>query len=435
MRRRKFEEKAVMIERLTHEGRGIASYKDKTAMVRYALPGEEVDFKPSRYRAKVYEGIAKNIRNPSPDRIEPRCEHFGVCGGCDLQHVSTSFQHQLKEKTVREQLQHFGQIDYQEPISWIESEPFGYRHKARLGVRYVPAKEKVVVGFREALSHFVTNANHCPILATPENFLTTLQDALSTLSIKAAIPQIEMAVSDEGITLLVRHLETPTLDDRQLLLDYANKYEVHVWLQPGGYDTASPMSSSMPEILSYQLPEFDVTLQFSPDDFTQINMPMNQKMLSQAVQWLDITPGERILDLFCGIGNFSLPMAKKGAQVVGVEWCEKMVKKAKDNADRNAIQADFFAHDLTKPCQDESWFSQGFNKLLLDPPRSGAKEVIEQLRSTNFDKIVYVSCNSATFAHDAGILVNEQGYSLSRLSLMDMFPHTKHVEVMAVFDK
>ena len=432
-RRSKFSEVSLSIERLSHEGRGIAKYNDKTAMVRFALPGEEVVFKPKRYRAKVYEGVATQIEKASELRIKPACSHFGVCGGCDLQHLSVDNQLLHKSETLRSHLNHFGKIKDIPEISLLEGPSFNYRHKARLGVKYLKPKEKLVVGFREALSNFVTDSSDCKIMALPDGFLSALQEALEKTSIKAAIPQVEVAVSNEGITLIIRHLEPISHDDESILVEYAKSNNVYIWLQSGGYDTLKPLLEEMPKLLSYKLPNFGVSLYFSPEDFTQINPEINQKMVSQAVDWLDLNKGDEVLDLFCGIGNFSLPIASQGVSVTGVELCEKMVEKAKYNANINSLDAKFYAQDLTKPNENKRWEADKYNKLLIDPPRSGAKEVLSALSYKNIERIVYVSCNSATFAHDAGILVNECGYSLEKLSVMDMFPHTKHVEVMALF--
>lgn len=441
-RRKKLPQQPVSanIESLSHEGRGIAHVDGKTVFVNGGLPGEEVSFQYKKQRSKYDEAQALEITNPAAQRINARCEFFGLCGGCSLQHMQHDFQIEHKQAVLMEQLTHIGNIKPKSIIPPLTGPQWGYRRKARLGVKFVEKKGKVLVGFREKYSPFVADMSHCEVLHPSVGLLLEpLQTLVADLSLIKQIPQIEVAIGDDVSVLVFRHLADFSEDDMDKLRAFGEEHKVHVYCQSGGLDTVLPLPGTTPPTLSYSLPEYDVVMNFLPTDFTQVNYEINRQMVHRALELLEVDSTDRVLDLFCGIGNFTLPLARKAASVFGIEGEQGLVERAKQNALSNNINnAEFRAIDLTKEDLNEDFrgiefFNKGFNKLLLDPARNGAQEVIEKLNLSSVDRIVYVSCNPATLARDAGILVNSKGFKLAQAGIMDMFPHTTHVESIAVF--
>jgi len=438
-RRKKLPKEPVSakIESLSHEGRGIARVEGKTVFVNGALPGEDALFQYKKQRPKYDEAHALEISNPAAERIEPKCEFFGLCGGCSLQHMQHGFQIEHKQSVLMEQLTHIGKVKPKSVIPPLTGPVWGYRHKARLGVKYVDKKERVLVGFREKYSPFVADMNSCEVLhPSVGKLIEPLQCLITELSLIRQIPQIEVAIGDDVTALIFRHLADFNDEDMTRLKAFAEKYNIDIYLQSGGLDSVVPLDGITPRQLSYALTEFDVTLNFLPTDFTQVNLEINRAMVPRALGLLKVNSEDNVLDLFCGIGNFTLPLARKAASVLGVEGEHGLVERAKQNAVLNNINnVEFRAIDLAKDDLNEDFLKSGFNKLLLDPARNGAQEVIEKMNLKLIDRIVYVSCNPSTLARDAGILVNDKGFKLEQAGVMDMFPHTTHVESIAVFSR
>ena len=463
----------LTVTNLAHDGRGVASYGDqhdhhldkhgKKVFVSFALPNETVSVKITGSRKSMEEGDALEVlANPNPQRTTPPCPHFGVCGGCSLQHWQPDGQIQFKQSVLAELLEHQAHI---QPENWLPplvADRLGYRTKARMGVRYVEKKGTALVGFRERASNFLANLNECHILDPRVGFeIENLKALISSLDARDHIPQLELAMgetlddvidSKKSIAVIVRHMVDLGEHDIAKLQAFFAERNWQLFLQPKGSDTvhridplyentahARPSSLTVPPTggLFYRLPEFDVTFEFSPLDFTQVNLSVNRKMTKLAIDLLDLQPGERVLDLFCGLGNFSLPLARQVGDtgfVIGVEGSSEMTQRAKMNAAANGLHhTDFFAQDLTKDFSAEPWVGQ-VDALLIDPPRSGALEVMQYLDKFNAKRIVYVSCNPITLARDTAVLL-DKGYKLTHAGVMDMFCHTGHVESIARFEK
>jgi 23S rRNA (uracil1939-C5)-methyltransferase len=428
----------ITIESLSHEGRGVAHIDGKTLFIDGALPGETVMFRYRRSRSKYAEGSFENlIANISPDRVEPGCKHFSICGGCSLQHLAPHKQIEHKEAVLLEQLQHIGGVQPAQILPALTGPLWAYRHKARLGVKHVLKKEKVLVGFREKYSSYVAEIDSCDVLhPVVGGILDQLAALIADLTVYNKIAQIEVAVAEHKTALIFRNLADLSSEDVKKLYTFGKKYQLDIYMQPGGPNTVMPLSGQTQDDLSYRLDEGDITIHFSPADFTQVNMAINQVMVKRVVTLLDLAAEDNILDLFCGLGNFTLPIARRAAHVVGIEGAESQVEKARRNAQlNNVVNVKFMTADLSEPLLHRDFEPDDFDKVLLDPPRSGAQTVLEQLKMKNVRTIVYVSCNPATLARDAGILVNGQGYKLSSAGVMDMFPHTAHVESIAVFER
>ncbi len=438
-RKRKLPQEPVSakIESLSHEGRGIARVEGKTVFVNGALPGEEALFQYKKKRPKYDEAHALEITNPAAERVEPKCEFFGLCGGCSLQHMQHDFQIEHKQSVLLEQLTHIGKVKPKSVIPPLTGPIWGYRRKARLGVKFVDKKERLLVGFREKYSPFVADMNSCEVLhPSVGTLIEPLQGLITELSLIKQIPQIEVAIGDDVTALIFRHLADFNDEDLVKLSDFAEQHNIEIYLQSGGLDSVVPLVNTSPRQLSYALTEFDVTLNFLPTDFTQVNLEINRAMVPRALELLEVNSKDNVLDLFCGIGNFTLPLARKAASVLGIEGEHGLVERAKQNAALNDINnVEFRAIDLAKDDLTEDFLKGGFNKLLLDPARNGAQEVIEKMNLKTIDRIVYVSCNPSTLARDAGILVNDKGFKLEQAGVMDMFPHTTHVESIAVFSR
>jgi len=425
------------IESLTQDGRGVAHVEERRVFVHGALPGEEVLFKYTKARRRYDEAVTVSVLRPAPQRVEPRCAHFGVCGGCSLQHLSVDAQILVKQRVLLEALGSVGGVEPARVLPPLQTDRhWGYRRKARLGVRYVAKKGRVLVGFRERGHSFITDLTGCEVLHPKVGvLLPELAALINGLSIRERIPQIEVAMGDRDCVLVFRVLDPPSEGDLERFASFAHDHDVVVYLQDQGPESARPWNG-VPVELSYRLPDFASEIVFSPNDFTQVNSDINRVMVRQAVELLDPQPQDRVLDLFCGLGNFSLPLARRAASVVGIEADAGLVTRARTNAQRNQIaNVQFFAADLYAPVDDDSWMRQGFDKALLDPPRSGAWEILDRLPSLGVEVIVYVSCNPTTLARDAGYLVSDLGYRLGAAGVIDMFPHTAHVESIALFER
>jgi 23S rRNA (uracil1939-C5)-methyltransferase len=427
----------LQIERLSHEGRGIARLDGKLIFVEGALPGETVRATYTATHKKYDEARALEVLSASPDRVEPPCAHFSICGGCSLQHLARPAQIAFKQGVLAEQFLHFGGIEPEEWLPPLVDEEAAYRRKARLGVKFVIKKDALLVGFREKQSHFLADIQSCHVLDRRiGEQLLDLRAVISGLAKRDIIPQIEVAAGDTGVALVFRHMEPLPPADIAALVAFAAARDWQLYLQPGGLDSVHRVWPEAGEDrLTYALPDFGLELAFHPMDFTQVNAGINRRMVKLALDLLDPQSGERVLDLFSGLGNFTLPLATRAGEVVGVEGSQAMADRGMENARRNGLgNVAFYAQDLTADFSQQPWARQGFDRLLIDPPRSGAQEVVEYLPKFRARRVVYVSCNPATLARDAG-LMKAHGYRLTKAGVMDMFPHTTHVESIAVFEK
>jgi len=438
---------AVGIDDLSHDGRGVAHRDGKAVFVRGGLPGEQVLARQTARHRHFDEASVVAVVQASPDRVEPRCAHFGHCSGCVLQHLDASRQILAKQAVLLDNLRRIGHVQAERLLPPLSASPWGYRRKGRLSVRYVEKKGRTLVGFREDDPRFVADIAHClTVVPTIGARIGELAAMIDRLDGKRRIAQIEFIVGDapvddptyvDGVPALVlRHLDVLSDHDRGLLVAFARTHALAIYLQPGGVDSVQPLWPEAGVALEFALPEHDLRLAFQPLDFIQVNAGMNAKMIASALELLDPQPGQRILDLFCGLGNFTLPIARRVAEVVGVEGDAGLVARARANAQRNGIDnARFFAADLAVPLAGEPWLGERYNALLLDPPRSGAQALLPQLPLKKIDRIVYVSCHPGSLARDAGYLVQERGYRLRAAGVMDMFPHTAHVESIALFER
>lgn len=421
---------------ISHEGRGVAHVDGKTVFIDDALPGEVVEWQRLKRNRNFDEGRLLRVIEPSPDRIEPRCAHFGVCGGCVLQHLSGERQLEFKQRQLTEALARIGKVTPDEILPPLQSAVWNYRRRARLAARWVPKKHRTVVGFRERSTPYIADLKRCEVLQAPiDQLIEPLSELITALSVRNRVPQIEVAVADNATALVIRVLEPLTDADLELIRQFGRTHSVQMFLQPGGYETVAPVEAAG-EPLEYRLPAFDVTLQFQPTDFVQVNGALNQQMIERAVSMLAPTPSDRVLDLFCGLGNFSLPLARRAGQVVGVEGEEGLVARARANAARNGLtNAEFYTANLADDSIASARWAGKFDKVLLDPPRAGAKEVLPVVAKSGAGTVLYISCHPGSLARDAGILVHEHGYKLRIAGVMDMFPHTAHVESIALFTR
>ena len=423
----------LRIDSLDAEGRGVARNADgKAVFVEGALPGEEVDFQVLRKKSSFEIGRLTKVLGGTSSRQTPRCPHFGVCGGCSLQHTDARTQMAAKQRWLEENLARIGKVEPETLLPIVYGEDWNYRRRARLGARYVPKKGGAMVGFREKRSSYITDMRECHVLPRAiSDLILPLRSLVETLSIRARLPQIEVAAGDNATVLVIRHLDPLTGNDEALIRSFADRHGIAIWLQPGGPDSAHPFHPSESE-LYYGLPEFGLRLAFRPTDFTQVNHGVNRILVSRAVRLLDPQPGERIADLFCGLGNFSLPLATRGAQVIGFEGSSDLVERARQNAALNKLAVQFEVMNLVQPNLDPY---APFEKLLIDPPREGAVEIVKALPAAWPRRIVYVSCDPATLARDASVLVHAKGFRLAAAGVVNMFPHTAHVESIALFER
>lgn len=424
------------IDSLAHDGRGVAHVNGKATFIDGALPGEEVSFVYRTQRKRYDEGELSEVIEASPDRVVPRCTHFGLCGGCSLQHTSPAAQIRLKEAVLLEDLRRIGGVTPEAMLPPLSGAHWGYRRRARLGAKFVDKKQAMLVGFRERRSTLLADLSRCEVLhpAVGER-LIALREMLRGLKAYNRIPQVEVAAGDEAVALVFRHLLPLDEADLAALRSFGERHGFYIYLQPGGPDSAASLWPADAR-LHYALPDHRVELEFRPTDFTQVNGEMNRRMVAQALELLAPSPSERVLDLFCGLGNFSLPLARQAAAVVGVEGEAGLVQRARDNALRNGLDnVEFHTADLDGEEGHWPWLASDYDKVLLDPPRTGALAAVRRIGELSVARIVYVSCNPATFARDAGELVQRCGYRFAKVGVMDMFPHTTHVECMAVFEK
>jgi 23S rRNA (uracil1939-C5)-methyltransferase len=426
------------IESLDHEGRGITHIDGKVFFVEGALPGELVELESYRHKPSYALAAVRRILSPASTRVVPRCPSFGVCGGCSMQHLDTRAQVAVKQRVLEDSLARIGKVSPETVLAPIHGMPWGYRYRARFSSRYVHKMGGTLVGFREKRRSFVADMRSCEVVpARISSLLVPLRALIDGLSIRERMPQIELAIGDEVDVLVFRVLEPPSPADELLLRSFAQRHCVAVWLQPGGPASAQPFHPPDAPALRYRLPDFDLEFPFLPTDFTQVNHEVNRVLVRRAIALLDPRPGERIGDLFCGLGNFSLAIARCGAQVVGIEGSAALVRRAGENAAHNGLAGlcEFHAADLFK-VSSADWSGLGpFDKLLIDPPRDGAIELAKALASQAPRRVVYVSCSPGTLARDAGVMVHVNGYRLAAAGVINMFPHTSHVESIALFER
>ncbi len=426
------------IESLDQEGRGIAHHDGKTIFIEGALTGETVTASVYRKKPSYENANVQRILRESSQRVTPLCVNFGNCGGCSLQHLDARAQVAAKQRVLEDNLRHIGKVSAGQMLSPLHGPSWGYRRRARLTARYVVKKGGSLIGFHEKRSSFVADMQSCEVLPPHiSKLLPLLRELVGGLSIRERMPQIEIACGDAADVLVFRVLEPPSDADKALFKAFAEAYGVHVYLQPKGPETAQPLWPEQPADLYYTLPEFGVKMPFFPTEFTQVNHEVNRVLVHRALMLLAPRAGERVADMFCGIGNFSLPIARCGAQVAGIEGSASLVKRAAENAAYNGLSENVQYQTMNLfEITPEAFAALGhFDRMLIDPPRDGAAELVKSLVSAPPARIVYVSCNPATLARDASMLMHEQGYTLSAAGVVNMFPHTAHVESIAVFDR
>ncbi|MFO7562730.1 MAG: 23S rRNA (uracil(1939)-C(5))-methyltransferase RlmD [Enhygromyxa sp.] len=418
--------------------------RPREARVEGALPKETVEF--LRYDREGPVDVARTlaVSDPAAERVEPRCQHYGVCGGCSLMHLDPAAQIAWKESLLLADLAAHG-LSPARTLPPLRAEEWRYRRRARLGAKLVPGKGKVVVGFREKDRRFIADLSTCEVLAGPTcgpladqpgRLIPLLGELIGSLSIAAKLPQVEISVGDAELALVMRTLEPPSEADLERLRSFARAHELRIFLQPKGLDSVAPLEPEQGELLHFGLPAFEVELGFRPTDFVQVNAAINRAMVERAVELLELEPQHRTLDLFCGLGNFSLPLARRCAFVLGVEGDEGLVERARQNAIANGIgNVSFERRDLYGELAELDWLDGRFDRVLLDPPRSGAEALVERFDQIGAARVVYVACSPESLGRDAAILVGRHGYRLSAAGVMDMFPHTAHVESIAVFER
>lgn len=426
-------EEAAIVD-LSHEARGVARIDGKTVFVADALPGERVMLRRTGRHRNYDEAALEQVLVASPYRVPAACPHFGTCGGCALQHLDPTAQRVLKQQQLLENLARLGGVEPERVLDPLTGPVWGYRRRARLGVKLVPRKGRVLVGFRERSAPYVADLHECRVLAPPVGeLIDPLAALIGGLEIAARVPQIEVAVAQDACALVLRVLDAPSAADLERLRAFESARGVRFYLQPGGPQSVAPLVPGTPP-LHYWLPAYDVTIEFEPTDFIQVNGVLNAAMVDRAVEQLEAGPGETVLDLFCGLGNFSLPLARRAHEVVGVEGDATLVARARENALRNGlVNTAFHAADLFQDSGDSNWARRPYDRVLLDPPRAGAREVLPVVARCGAGRVVYISCHPGSLARDAGLLVKEHGFRLVAAGVMDMFPHTTHLEAMAVF--
>lgn len=429
---------ATIIESLDHEGRGVARHEGKTIFIEGALPQEQVDYSSYRRKPNYELATASRILTSNALRVEPRCRHFGICGGCSMQHLDAAGQAAAKQRVLEDAFWHLARIRPEVIYPAIFGPAWGYRSRARLSVRLVPKKGGVLVGFHEKRSSYIADMDSCEVLPSSVSvLLPRLRQLVGTLSIPDRLPQIEVAIGDCVTVLVLRILKPLTPEDEMLVRVFADANGVQIWLQPEGPESAYPFHPLESPPLSYTLPDFGLRLEFRPSEFTQVNYGINRMLLRRSMHLLQPLAGERIGDLFCGLGNFTLPIARCGAFAFGVEGSRALVSRAMENAALNGL-ADTTAFAVANLFKASPELLAGWGKLdkwLVDPPREGAIELVKAIGDDGPRRIVYVSCNPATLARDAGVLVHEKGYRLCGAGIANMFPQTSHVESVALFDK
>lgn len=423
------------VEALNHEGRGVAHVNGKTTFLFGALPTETVQFRYTRCHSKYDEGATTEVITASSDRAIPRCQHFGVCGGCSLQHLLPEKQRSHKQAVLLEHFLHQAHCAPKEILPPLFADEYGYRRRARLSVKYVTKKNAVLVGFRERDSSFVADIKQCETLHPSIGYkIKLLSELLMCLETKSDIPQLEISIGDTISAVIVRHLIKLPESDREKLILFAKEHALCFYCQPKGPDSIHPLYPEKPPTLFYDIPAENLKMEFVPAQFTQINQAVNLKMIARALELLALTKDDHVLDLFCGIGNFSLPIARHCAQVTGVEGSESAIAQAIQNAKKNNLQnTEFYTSDLSAEITGK-WREKRYDKILLDPPRAGAAEMLPYIARFQPSRIVYISCNPITLARDTQTLL-QLGYCLEKAGVMDMFPHTEHIEAIALLTR
>jgi 23S rRNA (uracil1939-C5)-methyltransferase len=434
-------EEIGVVAGLTHEGEGIVR-EGKTAFVAGALPSERVRFRRSKRHKQHDDAVLLEVLEPAADRVTPRCAHFGLCGGCSFQHLDPVSQILAKQRELQDNLERIAQA---QPDEWFEpmrGPVWNYRRRARLGVKYVAKKGRVLVGFRERLAPYIAELKQCEVLSEPAGkLITPLADMITTLSIRDRLPQIEVAVAHNAVALVMRVMAPPTEEDLATLRAFEAQHGLRLYLQPAGLDSvhrleAGPQGRPEEDALSYRLPDFDLTLDFKPTDFIQVNGALNRALVTRAVELLNPAPGSAVLDLYCGLGNFTLALARKAGRVVGVEGDRELVRRGGENAQRNGISnAEFHMADLMAPLPNNApWLDSKYPYVLLDPPRAGAREMLPTVARLAPERVLYISCHPGSLARDIGLMIHEHGFKLRAAGVLDMFPHTTHVESLAVLE-
>jgi 23S rRNA (uracil1939-C5)-methyltransferase len=420
---------------LAHDGRGVARLDGKTVFIDGALPGEQVRFRIFKRRRQFDEASLISILKASPDRVTPQCVHFGLCGGCALQHLSPAAQVASKQQQLLDNLQRIGRVVPGNVLPPLRGPEWAYRRRARLGVKYVHKKGRVLAGFRERDKPYLADLKRCEVLLEGLNELPTQLAALAeSLSIREQLPQVEVAAGDQQTALVLRVMQAPNAEDLEKISAFGTALGVQIFLQSGGLDTVRALRDDYAP-LAYAVDEGRVRLEFGPVDFVQVNCEINRRMVALALEALSPGAADSVLDLFCGLGNFTLPLARRARQVLGVEGDAPLVAKARANALRNQLtNATFAVENLFEPKQFGAWANERYDLVLLDPPRAGAAELLPRMAQWQPRRVVYISCHPGSLARDAGILVNEMGFTLKDAGVMDMFPHTTHVESIAVFE-
>ena len=426
------------IESIDHEGVGVAHVEGKVTFIDGGITGERVLFTRRRSRGNFDLGTVTQVVRESPQRTVPRCVYFGACGGCAMQHVDAAAQVAAKQRVLEDNLARIGRVPPGRMLPPVIGPAWGYRNRARLSVHYVAKKGGVLVGFHERRSSFVADTLSCEILPPAvAALIPELREMFTGFRIRDRIPQLELAVGEEVTVFVLRHLEPLPEEDAAKMRAFADKHRIQWWLQPKGPETAHPFHPLDAPPLYYALPEFGLKIAYRPTEFTQVNAGVNRVLVNRAVDMLDVRAGERVGDLFCGLGNFSLPLAARGAQVIGMEGSPGLVQRAQENARANGLadRARFVAYDLYTDAPGALKALGHVDKLLIDPPRDGAIEICKELPDDGPSRIVYVSCSPGTLSRDAGVLVNVKGYRLACAGVVNMFPHTGHVESIALFEK
>ncbi|MEO7728547.1 MAG: 23S rRNA (uracil(1939)-C(5))-methyltransferase RlmD [Burkholderiales bacterium] len=428
----------IRVESLDQEGRGIAHADGKVIFIQGALPGELVTYSSFSRKSSYELAQVGTVIEAAPTRVTPRCAYFGICGGCSQQHLDARAQVAAKQRVLEDNLRHIGKVSAGHILPAIHGEAWGYRHRARFSARYVPKKGGALIGFREKRSSYVTDMRTCDVVPPRISaLLVPLRGLIGGLARPERMPQIELAIGGDTDALVLRVLEPLTEADETAIRRFADEHRVQFFVQPRGPDTVVPFYPAHDGVLYYKLPEFGLELGFSPTEFTQVNAGVNAVLVRRALTLLAPQAGERIADMFCGLGNFTLAIARSGASVLGVEGARSLVERAQTNAAHNGLSgvAGFRQADLFK-IDEQSFAAMGhFDRMLIDPPRDGAAALIEALSGDGPKRIVYVSCNAATLARDAGVLVHVKGYELTAAGVVNMFPHTSHVESIAVFER
>jgi 23S rRNA (uracil1939-C5)-methyltransferase len=420
---------------LAHDGRGVARVDGKTVFIDGALPGERVRFRVFKRRRQLDEAGLVEVLVASPERVVPACEHFGICGGCSLQHLSAPAQLAAKQRQLLDNLERIGKVRPERVLAPLRGPAWAYRRRARLGVKYVHKKGRVLAGFRERDKPYIADLRRCEVLQAPLAALPRdLAALVETLAIREKIPQVEVSAGDAATALVFRVLEPPGPEDTEKIAAFGAEYGVQIFLQTGGLDTVRALRPHYPP-LTYAVDEGRAVIEFGPVDFIQVNREINASMVTAALELLQLTASDTALDLFCGLGNFTLPLARRARRVLGVEGDASLVAKAESNAARNGVgNAAFVKENLFEPAQFGPWAHERYDVVLLDPPRAGAAALLTRMAHWRPRRVVYISCHPGSLARDAETLVHAQGFRLTCAGVMDMFPQTTHVESIAVFE-